>query len=213
MRRTGAVISGSAVLTLIHPQQFRPNDIDFYVLPPGFAAVLKYIEDHGYQIKPYDRSLCNYFHQNIVVIKLVHPISHKCINVTTGLDNHVVKLITHFHSTLVMNYLSWFGLVNLYPEWTLQKCGLIVTDTPASRTCHAKYVDRGYTFYCDIFELTQPLEEHVCPLNPYCPTSPRSLHDGHCLVEPFNSNRSDFQNSERDMTWLLPVPCSFNNHG
>jgi len=211
MRRTGAVVSGSAALALIHPQQFLPNDIDFYVLPFAFAGVLRYVEDHGYKIKPFDRSLCNYYHQNIVVIKLVHPVSHKSVNVTTGLDNHVVKLITRFHSTLVMNYLSWFGLVDLYPEWTMEKRGLIVTDNPASRGCHAKYVERGYTLYRDVFQLTEPLEEHICSFDPYCPTSVRSLHDGHSLVEPFDSNGFPFKKSDRDMAWSLPVPCSFNN--
>ena len=49
MRRTGAIISGSAALALLHPHQFVLKDIDFYVLPPGFPAVPKYIEDYGYK--------------------------------------------------------------------------------------------------------------------------------------------------------------------
>jgi hypothetical protein len=211
MCRTGAIISGSAALALIHPHQFLPNDIDFYVLPFGFAAVLEFIEDHGYKIEPYDRALCNYFHQNIVVIKLVHPISHKSINVMTGLDSHVVKLITRFHSTLLMNYLSWFGLVDLYPEWTLEKRSLVVTDTPASQECQAKYVDRGYTVHHNVAELMRPLQAHVCQADPYCPTSTRSLHDGHCLVEPFEPDGFDMNTFERNMTWSLPVLCSFNS--
>jgi len=151
MRRTGAVISGSVALAILHPHQFIPNDIDFYVLPPSFPAVLKYIEDCGYEIRPYDRALSNYFHQNIVVVRLVHPISRKCVNVMTGLDDHVVKLVTCFHSTLVMNYLSWFSVVVLYPDWTLKKRGLIVTDTLSSRQCVTKYVNRGYALYRDVF--------------------------------------------------------------
>lgn len=116
MRRTGAIISGSMALALVHPCQFMPNDLDFFVLPPSFPAVLKYVQDYGYEINPYDPATLNYFHQNIVVVRLVHPISHQSINITTGLVNHVVKLLTRFHSTIVMNYLSWFGLVVLYPK-------------------------------------------------------------------------------------------------
>lgn len=131
----------------------------------------------------------------------------------TGLDHHVVKLITRFHSTLVMNYLSWFGLVVLYPEWTVNKRGLIVVDTPASQQCVTKYVDRGYALYHDVFELTEPLEEHVCQVDPYCPISMRSLYDGHCLVEAFGPDGFKFEAHERDMTWSFPVSCSFDGDG
>jgi hypothetical protein len=129
--------------------------------------------------------------------------------VTTGLENHVVKLLTRFHSTLVMNYVSWFGLVVLYPEWTLKKCGLIIADTLASRDCVTKYVERGYALQRDVFELTGPLQEHVCGVDPYCPTTARSLYDGYCFVEPFEAFEFEFNVCERDMFWLLPVSCFF----
>jgi len=210
MCQTGAIISGSAALALLHPHQFVPNDINFYVLPPGFPAVLKYIEDYGYKIRPYDRALLNYFHQNIVVVRLVHPISHKSVNLMTGLDSHVVKFVTRFHSTLVMNYLSWFGLVVLYPEWTLNKRSLIVTDTLASQRCVMKYVDCGYALYHNVLELTELLEEHVCQVNLYCPILTHFLHNGHCFVEAFEPDGFNFEAQEHDMSWSLPVSCSFD---
>jgi hypothetical protein len=119
LHRTGAVISRSAAVAFIHPLQFVPNDIHFYVLPSGFPAVLKYIEDHGYMIDPYDQATLDYFRQNIIVLRLVHPISHKSINVTTSADNHVVVLWlrmdlektwphSHQHAELsVKIYQSW----------------------------------------------------------------------------------------------------------
>jgi hypothetical protein len=210
MRRTGAVISGSAALAMIHLHQFTPNDIDFYVLPFDFADVLKYIENHGYEIVLYDPSILNYFHQNIVVIRLVHPISRKSVNITTSLDNHVVKLITRFHSTLVMNYISWFGLVILYPEWTLQKQSLVIHDTPNTRACVRKYINRGYTCHHNNFELTRPLQTHICRRDPYCPRTTRSLHDDCCLVAPFEAD-FEFKTDQRNMTWTLPILCSFDS--
>jgi hypothetical protein len=146
-----------------------------------------------------------------IIVKLVHPILKKSINVDTGLDNHVVKLVTVFHLTLVMNYIAWFGLVVLYPDWTLNMRSLIVTDTPASQKCLSKYIERRYTLNHNMFELTHPLEEHICEGNPYCPTSTRSLYDGHCLVEPFEPDGFEFIACERDMTWSLPVSCAFEN--
>jgi hypothetical protein len=103
-------------------------------LPPGFPAVLKYVESHGYDIEPYGDATSDYYHQNIIVVNLVHSVTHKAVNVMTSLDNHVVKAITRFHSTLVMNYVTWFGQVVLYPDWTLKKRGLVVIDTAISES-------------------------------------------------------------------------------
>jgi len=207
------VISGSTALALVHPNQFLPNDIDFYVLPPGFSAILKYIEDHGYKIEPYDRSTANYFHQNIIIVKLIHPTSRRSVNVMTSIDDHVVKPITRFHSTLVMNYLSWFGLVVLYPEWTLDKRSLIVANAHTSVECIMKYVDRGYTLYRNLFDITSPSPAHICEVDAYCPLSERSLHDGHCAVESFEEGELGFVAYERDMRWKLPMSCSFSIPG
>ena len=61
----------------------------------------------------------------------------------------------------------------------------------------------------NIFDLAQPFEIHDCGVDPYCPMSPRSLHDNHCLVEPFEHNAFDFTTYERNMTWFLPISCPF----
>ena len=209
MVNTGTVISGSFALAILHPQQFDPNDIDFYVLPLGFGAVLKYVAQHGYIIDPYEHGTSKYVRQHIVVVRLIHPISQKSINVITGFKDHVVEIITQFHSTLVMNYLAWFGLVVLYPEWTLNKAGLIVTDTLTSEQCFTKYIGRGYTLHRDVHTLTHPLEVHRCGEDPYCAATMRSLHDEHSYVEQFDDGEFDFKEAEEDMSWTLSIPCSF----
>jgi hypothetical protein len=210
MVRTGAVISGSLPLAALSPQRFDCNDIDFYVLPFGFAAVLQFVERHGYLIVPYDHASQDYINKRLVVVRLLHSVSGKSINIITGCEDHVVKIITRFHSTLVMNYVSWFGLVVLYPVWTLNKVGLVTTDTPSTRKCFAKYAERGYALSREVRLLTRPMEDHVCGEDPYCPTTKRSLHDGHCFVEPFDVDEFEFEREEDDVAWALSVKCSFD---
>jgi hypothetical protein len=209
MQHTGAVISGSAVLTILPDYQFIPNDLDFFVLPVGFGSVLKYIEDNGYDIVPYDVDVWHYFDQQLVVVNMIHRTSGANVNVVTGVKTHVVGLITDFCSTLVMNYIGWYGLVVLYPDWTFCKSGLIIGDVTRWDKWLMKYVERGVDHHRDVFELAGPLEEHRCRVHPYCPASTRSLYDGYSYVEPFEPNDFDFKASERNFEWLLPVTCSF----
>jgi hypothetical protein len=106
-----------------------------------------------------------------------------------------------------MNYLSWFGLVVLYPEWTLKKRGLVVVDNADTIKCFSKYVGRGFSLHRDVRDISHSLQSHVCRKDPYCPATTRSLLDGHCLVQAFNSTNFDFKYEEDNAIWSLPVSC------
>ena len=109
-----------------------------------------------------------------------------------------------------MNYISWFGLVVLYPLWTLNKTGLIITDTPTTRKCFMKYTERGYTLCHETHLLTRPLENHFCGEDPYCSETKCSLYSGHFFVESFDVGEFEFGKDEEDLSWTLSAPCSFN---
>jgi len=123
---TGAIISGSAALALLHPESFFPNDLDFYVSRGGYASLLSFVQDYGYVVEADDAAHIAYERDTLLVLKLVHLESGREINIVTVLEGHAVNGITQFHSTLVMNYIGWYGIVSLYPDWTLAKKGLIV---------------------------------------------------------------------------------------
>jgi len=44
LKQSGAIISGSTALLLLHPGQFDPNDIDFYVLQSSYRVLLTYLQ-------------------------------------------------------------------------------------------------------------------------------------------------------------------------
>ena len=196
MRETCAILSGSAVLVMLHPNPFQPNDLDFYILPHGFPSFLLFMEDHGYKINGNLLSDGFYDQQclRLIVTKLVHQASHKIINVITTTHWHVIYCIVSFHSTLVMNYIAWYGIVSLYPQWTMNKAGLIVRNTPITRLCFKKYLDCRFLMRQDINDLAHLTNNHVCCKHPWCPLTKRSLHDG-CFCESFE-----------DWTWLTLSP-------
>jgi len=198
LQKTGAVISGSAALHLFFPSIFEPNDIDFYVPIRGFPRLLIFAMQYGYSLVPWDWEteydvLCH------TVVKLVHPASGKSINIIVC-PAHVVGTITQFHSTLVMNYIAWYGVVSLYPSWTMQRVGLIVNDTPANERCFQKYRDRG-------FKLERRVKDIVCDYNgrPVL----RYVNDKHCSVLYFDKPDT-FSRYESPFSWSLPLKCAYD---
>jgi hypothetical protein len=225
LQQTGACIAGSTTLYLLRPGRFVPNDIDFYVKPLGFPLLLEYMINHDYKVSttirgphmqlPTATTLGlqehNYkFHANHIAVLLdMHHRSSPSlkINLVVSRAPHIVSTITKFHSTIVMNYLAWYGLVSLYPRWTMQNVGLINRRNLGFGIVE-KYRGRGFAL-CSSMDVVE--ENHVCLLNAYCPQHPRSLHDTAHLFLPFGDISSSLSALEPDVPWVLNVLCvSFN---
>ena len=146
MAQSGAIISGSAALVMFQPQIKKPNNIDFYVPPRGLAQLLKFVLAHGYKLAvPVPRE--EGYLPNIV-LKLVHPVSASLIDIVVSAKN-AVEEVTKFHSTVVMNYVTYYGVVSLYPSWTMSGVGTIVGKMDEKNRCIRKYRDCGYTMVND----------------------------------------------------------------
>ena len=147
LQQTGSYISGSAVLYLLHPGFFYPNDVDFYVNQNGFPRLLHYLIDHGYKLytnngctmqllalpqspeslvsDTYARSY-NFSESLLIVLYMHHQSSPSVkVNIIVSRETHPVAAIIKFHSTIVMNFFAWYGLVSLYPRWMMRNVGLI----------------------------------------------------------------------------------------
>ena len=208
MVHTGAVLSGSAALALLHGNKFEPNDLDFYVTAFGFSGILEFVLNHGYKIEPNVFSNQYSANPHLIVVKLAHPVSQKTINIMTCLESHVIGMITAFHSTLVMNFVSWYGLVSLYPDWTLRSVGLIINDTPSTRVCFQKYSERGFVLYQNICDLAPFTPQHRCREDPCCPATQRSLLTD-CLLKPFRGCSNDLAEHDAPVRWILPLACKW----
>jgi len=99
MLASGAVISGSAALSVLHPNRFIINDLDFFVTAKGYPTLLTFLLDHGYKVSISDVLSIDYADENIV-LTLIHAVSKASINIVVSMYSHVIGTITKFHSKL-----------------------------------------------------------------------------------------------------------------
>ena len=81
MASTGAIISGSAALTLLHHEEFAPLDLDFYVLQDGYESLLIFVQHHGYRASANCCTHMDWGKDAMVVQRLVHIQSKREIKV------------------------------------------------------------------------------------------------------------------------------------
>jgi hypothetical protein len=88
-----------------------------------------------------------------------------------------------YHSTVVMNYISWNEIAVLYPALTLERSA-IVQDATAQRgiAWMAKYKQRLYAMH---YSWDLPKGVHEC-----CPHILRTNRDRHTLIIQFNDEMS-----------------------
>jgi len=122
---------------------------------------------------------------------------------------HVIGTITQFHSTIVMNYVAFYGLVCLYLMWTMKNAGLVVVREAEKKGCIQKYHARGYSMGYWVSAMPTFNEGHSCGNDITCPHFRRSLHDGLSLFVLFDNIPAHLQAAEATVvSWILPVPCS-----
>ena len=204
MKRGKVVASGSLVLKILRLSGFETSDIDFYMAqdrgPDNVLLEFLYICGYTLQTQPSFVSGM-YASSSIIcdVLRLVRTEGNFATSVNVvfvASPDDVFRAVLEFHSTLVMNIVSWYGILCLYPRWTLLKLGLIVRETHNTWVCFKKYEGRGFQMF------------RTC-LEDYPAGSRRSMHDGSVLVIPFaGMNAADvLLRYVPDITWTVePTP-------
>ena len=211
MVATGAVISGSTALAVLLRGEFVPQDLDIYVNAKGFTAVLAFLMNHGYHVvisQPhYAAHKKNYPNSEYVLtLKRDGELEGVKIDLIGTTEAHVLATITQFHSTSVMNYIAFYGIVCLYPEWTMQRNGL-VTRRNVSYKILDKYRGRGFKIAYTSAELAKYDIDHDCGEHICCPRMRRDLRDGLSLFIPFDDRATDIHeledNEHMNLQWML----------
>ena len=215
MLTTGAVISGSAALAVLQPGEFVPQDLDIYVTSKNFATVVVFLKEQGYnvQIPTTDVHTSAYPKPNVIL-------THKNqtgdkIDLIATTERHVVHAITQFHSTCVMNYIAYYGIVCLYPQWTMRKTGLVRTEW-ADQQAINKYRGRGFAMVYAPAELPKYERTHACGTHRGCVKARRELHDDLTLFVPFEDEEFNIHTEERmRVGWVLQNEheCSLEHSG
>lgn len=185
MMSTKAVISGSAALAVLHPNRFAPQSLEFFVPSIGLAKIIRLFLRVGYTIDtPQDR-LPQYMRPGDLVITFSLPRSSLYLQVVVVTTGHVLSAITQSESTLTMNYIAHYGVVSLYPQWTMALAGLILPFSYPSSTAIEKYSSHGCLMTSHPSQLPHFDPSHICGQSIDCPKTIRHLYDDHVLYIPF----------------------------
>lgn len=194
MAFSGAIISGSTALAAVDPGKFTPNDLDFYLPATGLSSFLLYLHEIGYVHRRLSiaEETSTYPYQGALklhkVYSLVHTTIGKSVHVVVTKATNPIATVLDFHSTLVMNYIAWYGVVSLYNPLTKLGIGLILTLGDKEKTCFEKYEDRGYTF------------RHEVPED-ITLSRVRQLSDEFSSFKPFDNIPPTVEHLEYPITW------------
>lgn len=107
------------------------------------------------------------------------------IDVIESAERLAIASIVHFHSTLVMNYLTADSLVLLYPRLTLERYWVVQDNVPQQNTWAPRYEGRNYQILVDA-----GVSPRYCNL--FCRGINRFSSDRHCLLIPYDAG-DDFE--------------------
>lgn len=117
----------------------------------------------------------------------VHPFSRRTVNIAITMLETPTSAVFMFHSTLVMNYITWNTIVSAYPALTLRRVGVInsarSTETKAFKRALAKYERRGYDLQQSSYRLRP---QHDCGTDFACPCTERHIDDPHTMWIAFD---------------------------
>ncbi|KAJ2920786.1 hypothetical protein H1R20_g16308, partial [Candolleomyces eurysporus] len=152
-----------------------PNNLDLFTSMDAYGMVLSYLKKKGYaqckQIYPRGTHLPEYgsnLRDISLIFELINKKAYK-INVIVSKGQPLLPIL-HFHSTPVMNYIAYHGLVCLYDIMVYQLgiANYMESIPDCVKACFAKYQERGF----EIWEHFK--EEHICKIDSCCPQTIRS---------------------------------------
>lgn len=195
LHTTKTIISGSTALTIISGGSFVPNDLDIYVPVSQEENLLALLETYfGFKVDAAISSDKLYNHNTeLKSVRWLTVNEHgKKINVMTCTGDSAVMAIFSFHSTIVMNFISSYGIYCAYPGLTLSKQALPTSKyfgrmrAHVERRCFRKYRERGYMIE-ESLDKHLLAERHTCFVHPSCPLTIRTIYDGHGAFVRFRS--------------------------
>jgi hypothetical protein len=227
LRSTRSVISGSVALRALFPghpnmKSWASADIDIYVPKSQYTnMVISLYKTDGYYPIGVKISDGGYSLPNIH--KVVRLFNGRChIDLVVSRTESSSDNIFGFHSTVVMNFISGYGIFSAYPTLTLGHRGYVnpkftqegEIEYRSIKNCIKKYESRGFTI-SGMFGVTRS-----CGFSNRCPHTIRSMYDGYSLFIPFNPSMGSQDDDEpldsrciydrrHDTIWSLGGPLCY----
>ncbi|KAJ3502924.1 hypothetical protein NLJ89_g8667 [Agrocybe chaxingu] len=107
--RISARFDAGPIAYIFNMMTFMPNDIDFYVPKYNKDVVVAFFKVRGYEerIDPHAYESTHGCIDSVITMENDRILKSINIVVTTA---NPVRAIVEFHSTVVMNYIAWYGL-------------------------------------------------------------------------------------------------------
>ncbi|KAK7019258.1 hypothetical protein R3P38DRAFT_2975646, partial [Favolaschia claudopus] len=223
LRLTRSAISGSTMLPILLDLKFKPNDLDVYANEQGGEVMLAHMHDEEEfkSVKTIESTGSSY--TRILRIHWLVKEDH-LVNLIIVPDDNPVVAIFHFHSTIVMNCLTGYGVFCAYPALTLNRksisnTGVLHTDESRRRAdiCYTKYISRGIEHQPHLRHHGR-WAHHQCGADKSCPATIRSMHDEESLwiglpsVVGVGREQAVYNNSESVIWSLGGWECSPTRH-
>ncbi|KAH6890212.1 hypothetical protein BKA70DRAFT_1050875, partial [Coprinopsis sp. MPI-PUGE-AT-0042] len=184
----GAVVSGSAALAVIEPGIFQPADLDKYVPRTSASAFKTWIEApykfkleqaHGRGAGETQKERRSDYCSVSGIERIWYFSSDRCdrlVNVMITTTLSPLPAIICFHSTTVMNFITYYGVVNFYLELIRRRVGWFNSAETASRR-DIRWIDNYNRRGCRVLGDLRLVGKHVCGSSPSCTQTIRNLFD------------------------------------
>ncbi|KAH6871274.1 hypothetical protein BKA70DRAFT_1451296 [Coprinopsis sp. MPI-PUGE-AT-0042] len=245
MRETSTVISGSGALVVIVPCSFVNEGLDFFCPFDERDTVFQFFRKRGYgppkRGKIISMSTRNQysgdedFHSSVVIpssIEAFYHLDHEetgyRVSIVQSRSMSAIAPILGYHSTILMNWISWDGISCLYPALTMDYLGLttaltynhIISDR-VSRAI-ARYRNEGFTLHerclqiifhspdkcfagrAQVFKTPDGLQYWSKVVNPYCKRSIREINGWGTLSMSFDAGGT-VADHDLCVTWKLSM--------
>lgn len=142
MEITGAIIGGSTVLSIIRMDNWVPHDLDIIITAEFYHLLDAFLTGKGYTMV----NLPPFY--VFAVYRYISPRGQVDVTVTRFSP---LNVILNYHSTIIMNYLTFNHLHIVLPEATLLGVNILVGDANDARIVEVieKYENRGYPLISD----------------------------------------------------------------
>ncbi|KAJ7171857.1 hypothetical protein C8R43DRAFT_1120229 [Mycena crocata] len=195
---TRSLISGSVPVAVLKNMSFTPNDVDIYVPESQEGAMDAVVRDE-LDFKQVQVLNGSYPEQAGIRKILWYTKGTFKINIIVAAGENAAMPIFKFYATIVMNILHFNGLLVIYPDLSTKSIGLVKSACVMNPLtfyktmgCINRYRGRGITFETKLNNIPAHTG-HDCGVDPNCPATVRTLHDGQGQFYPLKWHKDNDQ--------------------
>ncbi|KAG6836743.1 hypothetical protein H0H93_003967 [Arthromyces matolae] len=212
LQSSKSVISGSFALAVLnYPSVLNPGDLDVYVAArlEDVRTLVKGLRSMGMaRVSSHKGREKKYWGYGIMKVWNFQYAGERKLQVIISKSSALAPIF-HFHSTAVMNFVSWNTVFCAYPELTFEHCNLVNLAAADERKGKGrerrseairKYERRGYEAATNS-RFWEEHRNHRCGEDWSCGRTIRNVGDEGCFWFSFQGVRSELKESR--LQWVL----------